>query len=32
MKRDEMQHSDDGCNMVQRGEVQHDDEMQRNDR
>jgi len=27
-----MQHSDDGCSMVQRSEVQHDDEMQHNDR
>ena len=28
MKRDEMQHSDDGCSMVQHGEVQQVDEMQ----
>jgi len=32
MKHDEMQHSDDGCNMVQHSEVQHDDEVQYNDR
>jgi len=32
MKGDEMQHSDDGCIMVQCGEVQHDDEMKLNDR
>jgi len=28
MKHDEMQHSDDGCIMVQHSQVQHDDDMQ----
>ena len=28
----EVQHCDDGCSMMQHGEVQHDDEMQHDDR
>ena len=32
VKHDEMWHSDYGSNMVQRGEVQHDDKEQHNDR